>query len=248
MKCIHGQGESWVAAKNSLARESNLEARLCLIERVQSVDAWLFDLDDNLAPSPAKDLIAKAVGTSVINPKYLWWLACTGIGWLAAGRKIETGRWDIYVDQFLATPQAQAEVRAYLTPEYAEASLYPGVKKLFELLPGEKYLVTRNILPVAEVYAEMLGCKGIISRANDKAQAVKEFLKMHRDIHSYGVGGDSFEDQAMIKMIRAAGKNTLGFYAMDSPNWREMDHYFDYATSKDRTALVDLLETLKNTS
>ncbi len=59
---------SWVYVSSRLAGDRPVEEiRHELRDRIFRVHAWLFDLDDNHAYSPAKVIAKRAIGTSHFN-------------------------------------------------------------------------------------------------------------------------------------------------------------------------------------
>lgn len=244
MKFLAKNLNSWTAMKEELSRNiSTEELRGDLKRKVNSAQIWLCDLDDNHAPSPAKAMAKRAMGTSYFSPKYLAWAASTGIALAAKGKEAETEMWQKYVDLFLRDREALAEIENFFDQERVKQSLYQGVEEFFRLLPVPRYYVTRNIAEVARAYAAFLEFRGSIAEAVNKEKAVEKIVRESPFIDIYGVDGDSEEDGVMIDVLKHYRKEVVSFQSMNAPDWEKVDRRFDYAVSKDRTSLVDIIKS-----
>ena len=216
---------------------------LKLRQRVRSVQTWFFDLDNNHAPSPAKTIAKRAIGTSHFSPKYLQWCASTALKLAQKGKAAESEAWKEYVNLFLRNDEARAEVEQLFTPEYALQSLYPGVEKVCGLISGaQRFYVTRNIAEVVSAYASALKFNGFYPEADDKGKLVEIYVKKNPQIQVYGVEGDSEEDIAMIDVLEFYKKDVVSFYSTNCPKGEGIETRFDYSIDKDRTGLVRLLQ------
>jgi|SRR3989344_352019 len=212
-----------------------------LRQRINGVQTWFFDLDDNHAPSPAKKIARRAIGTSHLSPKYLQWCASTALKLAKKEKAAESETWKDYVDSFLRNTKARAEVQRLFTPEYARQSLYPGVEDFCGLISdAQRFYVTRNIAEVVRVYASILNFDGFFAEANNKERIVEEYLQSHPHVERYGVEGDSEEDAGMIEILQFYKRDVVSLYSTDDPS-SKINKRFDYSLSKDRTELVELL-------
>ena len=233
----------WVGVNDKLVEGKSRDTLVRdLIEKVGNIDAWFIDLDDNIAPSPAKKLAYGRVGTSIFSPKFIWWALSQG-----ARAKFDKNResvaWNAYVENFLRSDEALAEVARLYNERSARDSLYEGVQSFVESLHGrDRFIVTRNIAEVAEAYKEALCIEGTFSEADEKGKVVDRYLRAHPDVRMIGVEGDSKEDVQMICAAEELGVNVVSIYSMNKPNVSKIDQRFDYFVSKDRSGLVNLLQ------
>lgn len=220
-----------------------------LRRRTRAVQTWFFDLDDNHADSPAKNIARKAMGTSHFSPHYLGWCAQTAWKLAREGKAAESEVWKEYVNRFLRNEKALAKIKSIWTPESARQSLYPGVEDFVQLISSAKRLyVTRNISEVAEAYTRALGLDGFFPETDHKEKIVENYVQRNPGVERFGVDGDSEEDAAMIDVLKFYRKEVLGLYSMDKPNGR-VHPAFDVSVSKDRTGLVRLIgEEITNDS
>lgn len=228
----------WVAVGDYFSGRDAVEE---LRNRTRAVQTWFFDLDDNHADSPAKNIAKQAIGTSHFSPSYVRW--CVDTAWKLArnGKAAESETWRNYVNTFLRSEEALEEVRKRFTPESVRKSLYSGVENLCRLVSGaERFYVTRNIAEVAGAYASALGFNGFFPESDRKERIVEEYAKRNPHIVRFGVDGDSEEDAVMVDVLRFYDKEVLGFYSIDKPNG-EIPLKFDVSVSKDRRGLVGLL-------
>ncbi len=216
---------------------------LKLRQLVRSVQTWFFDLDDNHAPSPAKQIVKKAIGTSHFSPKYLQWCASTALQLAWRGKAAESAAWKDYVNVFLRNEKTLAEVQKLFTPEYSRQSLYPGVEEFCGLVSkAQRFYVTRNIAEVVSAYASALKFNGFFPESDHKEKVVEDYLKKHPLIQRYGVEGDSEEDGTMIEVLQFYEKDVLSFYSMVNPKVGNQNIRFEYVIPKDRTGLVKILQ------
>lgn len=229
-------------AKNKYPEQVREELK----KKVKRTEAWFLDLDDNLAPSPAKKIVKKAIGTKYYSPDYLKWLAETGWASWKKGKEAETEGWRDYVERFL-DEGARKEVKEMFKPEEVEKSFYPGVEEWGRLISrkAEVYLISRNIEEVVEAYATALGrrgisLQGIFPEAYKKEEAIKQFIEQQPKLRLYGIDGDSQEEGKMIEVLK--GKIVLGIYSMGYPT-EGIDERFDFGVSReDRSGLVEITE------
>ena len=238
---IEPRGGVWVAVNEGLAGDKSDPVLINdLRESVASVDQWFFDLDDNHAPSPAKKIAFKAIGTRHYSPR--WWKWCLGTAYALAreGKAAESERWFKYVETFLRSPKAVEDVKRRFNAEGVGETFYPGVRELCELLPGRKDYVTRNIDEVGAAYASALGIDGCYSEENNKGERVRRVIA-ERGLRVVGVDGDSAEDGEMIDAAKGCGVGSVSFYSMKRPSDAKCDRRFDYFVGKNRRGLVELL-------
>ncbi len=243
MRYITGpKSRIWVAVNDELAsNKSDEELKNNLKKRTESVQAWFFNLDDNHAPSPAKNIAYKRVGTGILDPKFISWALAKGMP-ARFDKGKETKAWQDYVDRFLRNEDALKKVKEIYNEEKAIGSLYPGVKEFVDLLSGsERFYVTRDIAEVAEAYCSALGLNGFFAEESQKGRAIEKYLRKHNRINVIGIDGDFEDDAEMIDVAKFYGKDVVSFYFMDKPKDSLMNKKFDYAASKDRSGLVEIL-------
>jgi len=232
----------WIAVNDKIAgSSSDNELKRELQQRTKSVQTWFFDLDNNHADSPAKKIVFEKVGTSVFDPRFVYWALTQG----APAKFIksrESEAWRRYVNNFLRSEDALQEVQEHYNEETARQSLYSGVQDFADLvLNAERFYVTRNITEVAEAYKAALGIDGFFSEVDNKEKVVEKYLNEHPEIRIIGIDGDSEEDAAMIEVAQYYDRAVVSFYSMDQPIDSKMDKKFDYSVSKDRSLLVRIL-------
>ena len=249
---------TWVAMADRFRKEDgswpdHLTALTELRERVSSPQKWYMDFDDNHAPSPAKEIAKRALGTSRFNPTYVRWAAGTAWALATKGKAAESERWKAYIDHFLQNFESIEEVAIAFPPEHL--CFYAGVPEWCSLLVDQNaalHYISRNIEEVLSAYIEAMRLQtdGKVEplchqEIFDKAAFVQQHSFCHRPPlyirPSFGVEGDSSEDGDMIDALRQHNAPVVGIYSMDSPRGR-MDPRFDYAVSKDRRGLVELLK------
>ena len=233
----------FVAVKNNHTTDISTEIIQTLQQRVRSVQTWFLDLDDNHAPSPAKKIAKRAIGTSHFSPRYLQWCGSTAFKLVRSGKSVESEAWKEYVDRFLRNEDALAEVQRLFTPEYSRQSLYPGVEEFCGLVSdAQRFYVTRNIAEVASAYASILNFDGFFPESYNKEKVVEKYLKRNPHVQKYGVEGDSEEDGVMVDVLQFYGKEVIAFYSTETIQEESFDPWFNYVIEKDRTFLVDLLK------
>lgn len=243
MKKATEEEQLFVAAKEKVITKVTPELIQILREQVRSVQTWFFDLDDNHAPSPAKRIARRAMGTSHFSPKYLRWGVTSALKLVGKGKAAESEIWKEYVDLFLRDEKALAEVQRLFTPEYARESLYPGIEEFCGLVSNaQRFYVTRNIAEVVSVYASILNFDGFFPEAYNKERVVEEYVQRNPRIQSYGIEGDSEEDGAMIEVLQFYKKEVVSFYTTPDQKFKDADIRFDYVMAKDRTGLVKFLQ------
>ncbi len=246
MKIIYSKDDSWVAVRREIAHSKTLDALTWeLQQKVFRTELWLSDLDDTHAPSPAKHAALHALGTSHLRPHYWWWGLRSALRILGGDATAETESWREYVHSFLRSPAALDEIKSRFTVERAAATLYPGVASLHTRILSHvpRCYVTRNIREIVDPYAQALAFQGVVVEAFDKGRAVQEIVCRFPHLTRYAVEGDSADDGQIVAALRDAGKEVLGLYVMKEPNVRRLDIHFDYAVSRSRAALVDLLSS-----
>ena len=233
----------FVTITDNTIHHPNPESELrTLRQRIKGVQTWFFDLDDNHAPSPAKLIARRAIGTSHFSPKYLQWCAGTALQLTKKGKAAESEIWKEYVDLFLRNEEALAEVQELFTPEYARKSLYPGVEEFCGLISNsQRFYVTRNIEQGVSAYASILNFDGFFPEADDKERVVEDYVQKHQGIQRYGIEGDSEEDAVMIEVLQFYKKDVVSFYSVDYPTFKE-DRRFEYIIPKNRGELVQILQ------
>ncbi len=243
MNFLYGpEGETWVAAHDRMLTKGLEYAKADLCEQVGSVQAWFCDLDDNHAPSVAKDIGYGRVGTSMFDPSFVSWAVVHGApAWLDKSR--ETSAWRKYVDRFLQNGRAKRELDEMLAHDRVIDSLFPDVTTFQSMISGERVYVTRNIERVAMAYARALSFGWYAANADDKGQVVDSVLEDNPWINSVGVTGDSCEDGAMIEAAQKRGCNVVSIQTMARPDPRKMDERFGFAVSQNRGGLVNVLRS-----
>lgn len=234
--------DSWVYVTHEFAKEKSIkQIRSDVRRKIFQCQCWLFDLDDNHAPSPGKMLARKAVGASHFSPSYLSWCAGAAYNLARKRRGAETKMWKEYVSRFLRDEKALERIAAMFTSSVVEESLYAGVREFLYLLENsKKFYVTRNIRGVVQAYSGFLGFDGFYAEASSKAAVAEEFVWDRPHFRFYGVEGDSEEDAGMVAALRFHGKDVTGILSSDRPVDIN-DAVFDINVSKDRGSLVDIL-------
>jgi len=241
MKKTAEEEQLFVAVRDKVVTEVTPEIIKSLQEQVRNVQTWFFDLDDNHAPSPAKQIARSAMGTSHFSSKYLHWGVASALKLAVKGKAAESEIWKEYVDLFLRDEKALADIQRLFTPENARRSLYPGVEEFCGLISdSQRFYVTRNITEVVGAYASALHFNGFFPEAYDKERTVEGYLRKHPEIQRYGVEGDSEEDAAMIEVLQFYKKDVVSFYSVDYPTFKE-DRRFQYIVPKDKRELVQIL-------
>lgn len=215
------------------------------------VQVWFLDLDDYDADSPAKMIARNAIGTSHLSPRWQLWSAITAMALVsdffsASKKDCETARWKKYVNAFLDGQHARTELKRIFSDSYVRSTLYPGVEEFYQLLPGRKLCLSRNVAEVVAAYARVLGFKNFYPRADDKASIVKEIIERNTSIRKYGVSGDSREDLEVLKLLKSyyhEGRidRPVSLQVADSPGEKDIIPGFDVYVGKDRRILVNLL-------
>lgn len=233
------QGGTWLAVQPHLSR-SDLETQ------VKRAEVCLSDLDETDCHSPAKAIVLYQWHQRLIaDKKYRAWLRGAIIRRMRGGREADSPSWKEYVDLFLKLPEARAQVQAHMNAEFVATSLYPGVADFYDSMSADKFYVTRNIPEVAVLYAERFRFRGYFGEIYNKAEFARQFVEIHPQFQHYIVRGDSKEDQQMLDELRSCQrslkiKSLLGIYCAKSP--LHDHHSFDVETSRDHTALVNLLK------
>jgi len=203
----------------------------------------LFDLDDTHAPSSAKLIVRKAVGTRRSGLSYFAWCAKAFYNLAFNRYDAECRMWDDYVSRFLDTEEALEELREMFTLETIKGSFYPGVEDFCSLVEiAKKYYVTGNISVVADAYADFLGFDGVYPNAYRKAAIVEEYFVRDRPhFQYYGVMGDANYDAEMVAALRFHGKSVIAILSSNKPV-EDLDvTVFDVNTSRDQSGLVKIL-------
>ncbi|MFP4112423.1 MAG: hypothetical protein ACLFPQ_01810 [Candidatus Woesearchaeota archaeon] len=235
MKLLAENNHSFVAAKDE---DSSIET---LVSRLSAARIGFFDLDDNLAKSPAKIISKKAIGTNHFSPDYIFWCVETAISLFYSGKQAESEKWQKYADKFLFSDKSKSEIDELFTDEFIAETVYPSLKEYLSVLSCHKCIVSRNILEITCKYMNFLEMDANYPEIYNKAQFVQNMITINPGIHNYLVEGDSCEDAEMIDRIRFYDEDCIGIQCMNSFDERKFDKNFDYAVSKDRTAIKDLL-------
>lgn len=243
MNILREEDNSWVGVREDFLGRMSGSIECAISKQMHHADVWFFDLDDNHAPSPAKAIAKRAVGTHYLSPQYILWCAGTAFALATKGKAAESERWTRYVNRFLRKEDALQRIREMFSPEQVVPMLYPGVADYVRALQHKHcFYVTRNIAEVADAFAQVLGIPHSFPETMKKEHIVENFVAQHHETLHFGVDGDSDEDAAMIDILRHHKKYVVGVYSMDS-KYGHLNQLFDIATSKDRTTLVGLLRT-----
>jgi len=243
MEIIKESDKSWVGVQDEKKKKFTA---FDLKKKINQVQVWFFDLDDNHCYSPSKKVAYKALGTSYFSPKFVGWGLQTGLALLSQGKKAESKRWKSYVDSFLTSDESKEKLEKIFTIDYAKKTIYTGVQEFCKFVHDlesntDSLYITRTVEEIARPYAKVLGVDSVIARADDKAKVVEQYLKENPHIKIFGVDGDSEEDADMIERIKFYEKEAIGIYSMKSKK-AVMNEHFDLATSKDRSTLVKMLK------
>lgn len=236
-------GSSWVVRKDENILPGHTPALIPELQhRIYAAQVWFFDLDDTQANSPGKEVIRAAIGTHHYSPQYLLWLAGTGLKALGRKKQWVSSSWQQYVNTFLRSEPARAEVLEKFDLETVRSSLYQGVQSFCDCVShSQRYYVSRNIKEIVESYAYVLGFDGFFYEAFQKGKVVEDFIRQNPALQRYGVEGDSEEDGEMIDLLTFYRKEIISLQVMKSLQPEKMDSRFEYALGRDHRGLVELL-------
>ncbi len=234
MKLLHQTKTSWVGVPD------NHSNGISGLQNLEQIEVHFSDFDDTHAYSPAKIVARRALGTNHLNPFFINWCLQVGMEKSFGNGDVDSKLWKKYVDLFLQTPAARREVKNYFTPTIVSHTLFPGVQQFAARLShADSAYVTRNINEVADAYAQFLGFNSVYANSYDKAAVVQGYVRRNPCLNNFLIEGDSREDGEMIEALRQLNRNVVSIQVMSRPG--EMDPRFTYATSRDRTSLLELM-------
>ncbi len=237
------EDEGWVAVKGGLDCTG-------LVERLQRADILVTDLDDTLAPSPAKAIAKHNLKRSkhFLNPSYWAWCFKSAAKLFSEGKGAESMLWKDYLERFLHEPEEVAYLQKRYTAEFAAQTAYPYTDLFFHSLPLDmvKVCVTRNIREVGEAYQKALGIDRVVSEAFDKELAIEDLVEVeYAEWTRYILMGDSEEDERMLVRLKEMEKAGLvdevtSIYVASSPS--NLNPHFDVNIGRDYFGLAMLLQ------
>lgn len=240
MKLIQSTGNSWIGCNDKTFCGCEKEILKYLKEKTLEAQVWFFDLDENHA-FPAKEIVKKAIGTKKSSPQYISWCLQAMFYSAIKGKKAESKLWKKYVNNFLRRCSSRDEIKRIFTTRKALWSLHSGVQEFCSRVSkAKRYYVTRNIEEIASVYSSALKFDGYFAEADKKYLIAEQFIITNPEVNFYGIDGDSEEDGEIIDVIKHYNKSLISFYSCK--NQKNIDDRFDFFTSRDRTALVELLK------
>jgi len=234
-------GDSWLIINNPELTVASLR------ERFSRADILLADLDETDAPSPAKEIAKKLIKRNALNPKFLNWTFQTGWTFLREGRKVESVSWENLLRDFRDDEEFQKVVSQY-TPRFAQKISYPGVFRFYEIFPGEKIYISRNVAKVVEAFAEVFSFSQIFAEQFDKKRAIGEIYDHNPWAKRFVIKGDSREDEEIAQFLqekrkRGEIKDVLSICVCQEAS--KGGFSADIYTSRDQTLLSKILEGKK---
>ncbi|MFH1065778.1 MAG: hypothetical protein V1734_04715 [Nanoarchaeota archaeon] len=231
---------AWIKAKH----EDDLAG---VAARLYHSDIILSDLDDTIAKSPAKKLAYSFLRRAdmLFNSQFIAW--CSKAVWKKAvhGKKAESELGKEFIEKFIMT-QKDKIIESIITPEYAESSLFPGIKELYSMLQNaSKVIVTRTTEAIAEPYGNALGFDMMLDIQYTKKDSVDFVMDVFPDLKKYAVFGDSEEDEEMadylrFKLVKGEIDTLVSIHVAKSE--RKANLNFDCAIGRDYSALAELVK------
>lgn len=214
------------------------------------MDVGIFDLDDCDVKSVAKEMAyVHAKSIRAFNPRFICWALETAWKLVKEGKHAESETWKKYVGLFLRDERNVKRELEYLTKRgVIEKLVFPGVKAFYSALPKlmEKIYFTRNIQPIAKLFADYLGLGSIHSEVSDKAKEMERFLKNHPyDAPRILVKEDDEEaGRAMLDVLaffkrKRKVSDYTGILVTNSPDIE--NDKFDLITSENHLGLARLI-------
>lgn len=238
---IRPKNNLWLAVQEDLTRET-------LREKILGCDVCISDLDDCDAKSPAKKIARENWFKRIAGEKeYRTWFFQTVYALLKKGKKAESEQWQSYVKKFLQDEEEIEKAVSLFNQKIIEASLYPGVKKFYQLLPHQhKVYLTRNIQAIGMVYGRFLGFQEVKGEVFDKGKGLGEFIRQN-SFRRYLIKGDSGEDEIMLDFLEFYLKKRkiddyVSCYRADKPTKNEINSRFNVNLGKDYSGLVEILK------
>lgn len=218
-----------------------------LFQKVLHADACLSDLDDTDAASPARFVALQNWKSRIVHDHdYRRWIIRTGRQYLF-DRDSESQSWKEYVNLFLRDDNgwnmsACAQIDQLISSDHIMTSVFPGVSEFYNLLPAQKYYVSRNIPLIVQKYGQQLGFRDTFGEVYDKAQFVERFVHEHTPFQHYVVRGNSEEDKEMFDILQSCVrslkiKSVVGIFVAGNRN----NPGFEIETSENQTGLTELL-------
>lgn len=232
----------WVAVKPGVKLPEYLD-------RIKNADVLAADIDDTIAPSPAKRIAFSKLKDIrfLASPKFMMWGFNTCLDLAVKGKAAESDAWKDFIELFLRDPAEQDKIRRQYTPEFARSTFYPGVADFYARLPRymKKFFVTRNIREVGEAYLEAAGFNELLPEQFDKRGSLDMILLMQPEARRFLVQGDSEEDQEFLERLELKKKigrlhQVTSIYVSGSPY--SLNPAFDINIGRDYTGLVKLLQ------
>lgn len=169
--------DSWVAVQDHVTADS-------LRARIRSSQICISDLDDTIAPSPAKRLAYQRLfSPKAFHPKFIGWSFQTAAKLLTATSRSQAEETAFlrYVQLFLRDEKELERIQRQFTPDYAQSTIFPGVAEFYRALPAgiETVDITKNIAVIAQAYQQVLGLKRLYCEVQSKPDQINNLLLEH---------------------------------------------------------------------
>lgn len=231
---------AWVKAKH----EGDLAG---VATRLYHSDIILSDLDDTVAKSPTKKVAYSFLRRAdmLFNSQFIAWCSKALYKKAVHGKKVESELGKEFIEKFIKT-QKDKTIESIITPEYAESSLFPGIKEVYSMLPrASKVIVTRTTEAIAGPYSNALGFDMVLDIQYTKRDSVDFVMNVFPDLKKYAVFGDSEEDEEMADYLRhklVKGDIDTLVSIQVAKSQRKANLNFDASIGRDYSALVELVK------
>lgn len=214
-----------------------------ILKKIKEAEVCLSDLDDTDAHSPAR-MVATQLFHYGNNSRYWRWLASSLQLRLRQGKSHESESWKTFVKEFLSTSEERERLKELFTPSLVSRTLFTGVAEFYQNLTAQKIYLTRNVLEIAQAYADFLGVDKVYAERFDKSGAMEDIFSSHPQ-RRWVVKGDSPEDEEVIRFLsfqksRKKIDYVVGIYVSDSP--RNQNSCFTLNIPCDYRGLVERLK------
>lgn len=214
--------------------------------RLYHSDIILSDLDDTIAKSPTKKVAYSFLRRAdmLFNFRFIAWCSKALYLKAARGKKAESESGKEFIEKFIKT-QKDNTIESIITSEYAESSLFPGIKKVYSMLPkASKVIVTRTTEAIAEPYGNALGFDMVLDIQYTKKDSVDFIMNVFPNLRRYAVFGDSEEDEEMAdylkhKLVKGDIDTLVSIQVAKSE--RKANLNFDASIGRDYSALAEIV-------
>lgn len=182
----------------ALAHEgASLEA---VVQRICRIDQVVSDLDDTLAPSPAKAIAYSFLGRKLFSPTFWRWAIPCFLDLRLHGHAAEEAQWHAFRKQFLTQQEIAFQVSWY--ERNARRTLFPGVEAFYHHFPyAKKALVSRNLAGITSTYARALEFDLARPESYDDEQAIADVLRWFPDRRRVLFIGDGERDDRLLSIL-----------------------------------------------